>query len=98
VISGSGPLLLLGIVLIFLSFLAGFAMMVTAANRVGALDLGEDATETHGEAPRKKTSYGGVVLIGPVPVAFGSDVKIARIMLVIGVILAIAFIVALLLL
>jgi uncharacterized protein (TIGR00304 family) len=98
IVSGSGPLLLLGIVLIFTSFLAGFAMMVIAAGRVGALDFGDVPTDMQGKAPEKRTRYGGVVLIGPVPVAFGSDMKMARIMLVIGVILAVAFIVALLLL
>jgi uncharacterized protein (TIGR00304 family) len=46
----------------------------------------------------KKTQYGGVVLVGPLPIAFGSDRKIAVIMLVLGIAMAIALISVLLML
>jgi len=38
------------------------------------------------------THYGGLVLIGPVPIVFGSDRKTAMIMLTIGIVLVAVFV------
>lgn len=40
--------------------------------------------------PRKSIKGGGVVLIGPIPVVFGSDAKTAMILMVLAIILIIA--------
>ena len=83
VFSGSSGLFLLGIALIVLSFLIGFAMLAMTQAELAA-NLSTPGVSEKPEIQRK-TSYGGVVLIGPVPIAFGSDKKIAVAMLVIGI-------------
>lgn len=83
VFSGSSPLFLLGIALIVLSFFVGFAMLAMAKSELDHHLTGPGTGER--PAPSRKTSYGGVVLIGPVPIAFGSDKKIAVTMLIIGI-------------
>ena len=99
VISGSNPLFLLGVLLIVLSFFVGFALIM-----MGELEAVYHAPttpesvekEVHGnEIPEahRKTDFGGLVLVGPIPIAFGSNRSIAIMMLVIGVVLAIAFII-----
>jgi len=96
VFSGSSGLFLLGIVLIILSFLIGFAMLAMAQEDSAA----SIPVPTISQRPtiEKKTHYGGVVLIGPVPIAFGSDKRVAIIMLVLGIAMAIALISVLLML
>jgi len=92
VFSGSSPLFLLGTLLIVLSFIVGFLMLA-----LGQMQVAAGGNWPIGNAPGTPTSgsprreYGGVVLVGPVPIAFGSDRKIALMMLVVGIVLAIVF-------
>lgn len=90
VFSGSSAPFLLGTVLIVLSFIVGFLMLA-----MGQLELQTTGTWPQttrgpgaGQEPVKK-EYGGVVLIGPVPIAFGSSRSIALFMLVLGIVVAI---------
>ena len=97
VFSGSSALFLLGVVLVILSFLAGFAMLATGqveTDRHGLQPLGPERTVS----AERGTKYGGVVLIGPIPIAFGSDKRIATLMLLIGVATIVAILALLLLL
>ena len=90
VISGSSLLFAIGVLLIVASFILGFvlvAMSVTEPVHQGPSGSTEDATIVP-EAPQKKTRYGGVVLIGPVPIIFGSDRKMAWVMLLVAIVLA----------
>ncbi|BFH72638.1 DUF131 domain-containing protein [Sulfurisphaera javensis] len=41
----------------------------------------------------ERTEYGGVIFIGPIPIVFGSSKKIARVMLIIGVIIFVLFLI-----
>lgn len=84
-VSGSGGLFLVGVALIMISFLVGFALLAR-----GQAELARDGPGMPGPASggRGGTKYGGVVLVGPVPIAFGSSMRLAIAMLVIGVILA----------
>jgi len=96
VFSGSSALFLLGTGLIVMSFLLGFVMLALShgelvSERIAPGTPGEPATE-------KKTHYGGVVLIGPVPIAFGSDRRTAVVMLILGIAMAVVLISALLML
>ena len=82
-LAGSGIYAFLGFIFIFIAillFVFGFATYV-----------GPDEFEVdHDEhQPCKKASVkgGGVVLIGPIPVVFGSNWKIALIMMVVAIIL-----------
>jgi uncharacterized protein (TIGR00304 family) len=88
VFSGSSLLFLLATLLIISSFIVGFVLMATDPERT------EERVEAASEgisrrAPRSRAEYGGVVLLGPIPIAFGSNRRVALIMLVAGVILAI---------
>ena len=88
VFSGSSGLFLLGVGLIVLGILAGFAMMFQRSLST------EPAVEANGEArydghiPEKRVQTGGVLLIGPIPIAYGSDARMAMIMLALAVFVA----------
>lgn len=88
VFSGSSAIFLLGVLLIIASFLVGFAM-IAADSRADMQQAGRPVqTPSPGEG-KNKLQYGGVVMIGPIPIAFGSNRTIALVMLVIGIIAAI---------
>lgn len=98
IFSGSSGLFLLGVALIVFSFITGFMFLM-----MGQLELagGGPYSQEEGPAPEGRkggTRYGGVVLVGPVPIAFGSDKTIALAMLVVGVVFAIVALVLLALL
>lgn len=87
----SGPLAALGALLLFsaiLAFLIGYA---TAGDRNQP-----DLRVTIG-SEREKTQdggqYGGVVMLGPFPIAFGSNRKIAKWMIIIGIALFLALLI-----
>ena len=87
VFSGSSGLFLLGIALIVLSFFVGFVMLAMGQIQMGRTR--EESGQAVAQQPtERKTKYGGVVLIGPVPIAFGSDRTMAVIMLIVGIVLA----------
>lgn len=85
---GSGLHAFLGFILVFVAillFMFGFTSITT--RRLNDLQYeGEDEVY-----PRKKTSVkgGGVVLIGPIPIVFGSNWKIAITMMVLAIVLII---------
>ncbi|MDQ1371572.1 MAG: hypothetical protein QG582_486 [Candidatus Thermoplasmatota archaeon] len=98
VFSGSGGLFLLGVVLIVFSFVIGLMALM-----MGQFELAGAGTypQQEGTAPvdkKDRTRYGGVVLIGPVPIAFGSDKAMALAMMVTGIVLAVVALALLLLL
>ncbi len=72
IIYGGGWMMGLGILLIISSFLLLFL-----------LPLESDSKVVKGES-----KYGGVVFIGPIPFVFGSDTKVAKIMMYIGLAIA----------
>lgn len=89
-VSGSGGLFMLGTVLIVFSFVVGFAMLAMGQLEAQQAMLGQaGGARPHEGQPRTDRKYGGVVLIGPIPVAFGSDKTIALVMLVAGIVMAI---------
>jgi len=97
VFSGSSGLFLLGVVLILLSFITGFALLALAqAELLKASDGSVESQDT--DMTKTGTKYGGVVLIGPVPIAFGSERRIALAMLVAGIVVAVIILLGLLLL
>ena len=97
VFSGSSWLFILGTLLIVLSFFVGFAMIAVEGTE-------PDRSQPGGVEPRspattqRKTTYGGVVLVGPIPIVFASNKKMAIFMLIIGIALAIVFLGSLLVL
>jgi uncharacterized protein (TIGR00304 family) len=79
-----------GSLLLFLAVISVFIGFWTSATQ----DLGQAPVETSSPAPaaRTKKNYGGVVLIGPIPIVFGSDEKIAKSMLIIAAAILAAFV------
>ncbi len=90
VVSGTGGLFLLGTAFVVFAMLLGVAFMT-----MGQVELAQhQRTLLEDDAGRRPprgdgAKYGGVVLIGPVPIAFGSDMRTAVIMLIAGVVIAI---------
>jgi len=81
-VSGSGWLFILGIVLIIASFILGFVL--------AASSMEEPPSPVETPSQRKtgtQKRYGGVVIIGPVPIIFGSDRKMAFLMLVVAIVI-----------
>ena len=83
-ITGSGVYPLLGFIFIFIAILL---FMFGFTTPIGPVEL-QVEDEHH---PRKKTSVkgGGIVLIGPIPIVFGSNWKIAIVLMIIAIILII---------
>jgi uncharacterized protein (TIGR00304 family) len=86
VFSGSSGLFVLGTALIVFSFIAGFAFLMMGQFEMANASqrLGEDVF--YSDRQRKDSKFGGVILVGPVPIAFGSDYRTALTMLVVGII------------
>jgi len=90
VFSGSSGLFLLGTLLIILSFIVGFLMMAAGQLEMQSMMVGDKSARSpasQGGGPRKE--FGGVVLVGPFPIAFGSRRSVALFMLVLGIVVAI---------
>jgi len=51
------------------------------------LEMRNKSEEEKEERKEQKTEYGGVIFIGPIPIVFGSNKKIAKTMLVIGIVI-----------
>ena len=86
---GSGIYALLGFISIFIAtilFMFGFASIA------GAGSSGLDVKRDDEYQLQKKTPVkgGGVVLIGPIPIVFGSNWKIAAIMVILAIIFTVS--------
>jgi len=79
-----------GSLLLFLAIISVFIGLWTSATQYP----GQAPVETGSPMPAAltKKNYGGVVLIGPIPIVFGSDEKIAKSMLIIAVAILAAFV------
>lgn len=88
VFSGTTAIFLLGTSLIVSSFILGFVLIAWDS---GALDerARAETSRTSDGSQGRSVQYGGVVLLGPIPIAFGSNKKIALVMLVVGIVMAI---------
>jgi uncharacterized protein (TIGR00304 family) len=98
VFSGSSATFVLGTAFILLSFVSGFILLAMGQAEAAGMDLQRTVEGVGGAGRQSRTRYGGVVLVGPVPIAFGSDQKIALAMLVVGIVVAVALLGVLLLL
>ena len=79
-----------GIILIFLGFLILIFKVITDSVKTGAvLEEGKDQYEKKDE----KIKGGGVIMIGPLPIVFGTDKKYALIAIIMAIVLMILAIV-----
>lgn len=95
VITATGGWSALGIVLLIAGF---FALVLTwpagiPAESVQAPSQPGGAVPPQPPSPGPARRWGGVLFLGPVPVVFGSDAKIARWMIVAGVLLFVGLLV-----
>jgi len=90
---GSGLYAFLGFIFVFIAILLFMFGFVRLATTEYGLHFDKEDEELY---PRRKTSVkgGGVVLIGPIPIVFGSNWKIAVIMMIIAIILIISIVLA----
>jgi uncharacterized protein (TIGR00304 family) len=82
VVAGTGPLGFLGIVLVFVGFFLTFLLWST---RTEARSLEKLAGAGPAEGPPATRRWGGVAFLGPIPLVFGSDPRMTRMMLWVGV-------------
>ena len=84
-IGGSGIFVFLGVISFFLAILL-FMFGFTRSLKSEDLDYNYEE-----RPPQKKTTVkgGGVILIGPIPIIFGSNWKIALVMMLVAIILII---------
>jgi len=90
VVVGTGPLAFLGVFLVFAGFLLTFLLWPF---RPDAEPGGRDVLPTSPEGAPPARRWGGVLFLGPIPVIFGSDPRMTRTMLLIGVVLFLALVV-----
>ena len=93
VVTATGPWSILGILLMIGGFLLFF---VAASPPLGPSTVTPTPPSSEIPAPPSppvSRRWGGVVFLGPIPVVFGSDPKVARWMLVLGAILFVGLVV-----
>lgn len=79
----------LGSLLLFLAILGIFIGFMTSAGEPLEEQPAGQTQSTMAARPERK--YGGVVMIGPIPIVFGSDQRIARTMLIVAIALIAIF-------
>ena len=82
---GSGPYAVFVFFFVFLTIV--LFMFGLATRKSDDTSFDENAYETH---HKKSIKGGGVILIGPIPIVFGSSQKIAILMILLSIILIIA--------
>ena len=93
VLSGSSLYFLLGVGMIVAGTMAGFMVIwYSAVGTPGSRERESARRQLSGSAAADRR-YGGVVLIGPIPIAFGSSSKMAYAMLGVGIVVIIILVV-----
>ena len=88
VLIGEGFYAFLGFIFIFLAVFL-FMLGYRANIQIGLPPSYPHSTEEKVESKKKTITGGGVVLIGPIPIIFGSNWKIAIVMMILAIILII---------
>lgn len=89
VVTATGGWSILGIVLM----IAGFFVFVLTGFGPMEPQIATPPSEGAAAPPSTGPRWGGVVFLGPIPVVFGSDQKVTRWMLVLGILLFVALLV-----
>ena len=94
VVTATGAWSALGILLLIAGFFALFLTWPAYVADVSPPTQAQAATPPSGAtSPAPSRRWGGVVFLGPIPIVFGSDAKVARWMLVVGVLLFLGLVV-----
>lgn len=91
IIQATGPWGALGVLLLVAGFVGTLLMWPFPLVRSHGADvLEEPAVVLPAAAPVPSRRWGGIVFLGPIPIVFGSDPRVTRAMLLIGVALFVA--------
>lgn len=95
VFESTSPLALGGILLIFLSiFLFFFSLAEPMSSAPAQPTTGGTQAAAPGQTPGSLgKKFGGVVFLGPIPIIFGSDKKMAKWMIIVALVLVVLLIV-----
>ncbi len=94
IVTASGPWGFLGVLLIVTSFAVFFLTWPFATEiRRGSVPPGSEVSPPVATSAARPRRWGGVVFLGPIPIVFGSDAKVARWMLLVGIVLFVALLV-----
>jgi uncharacterized protein (TIGR00304 family) len=89
---GTGALGMLGILVLFSGFFLATLGSAWRGVPVPAAPAPDSASSPESIAPPSPAGpparYGGVIMLGPIPIVFGSDARIAKWMMILGLILA----------
>jgi uncharacterized protein (TIGR00304 family) len=83
VVAATGPLGFLGILLVFVGFFLTF--LLRSSTRTEASPSEQVVGAGPAEGPPATRRWGGVAFLGPIPFVFGSDPRMTRTMLWVGV-------------
>jgi uncharacterized protein (TIGR00304 family) len=92
VVQSSSVWALSGMALIFAAIFLFFFSMATPAREGPAQQSGVTPQSTAPQQPAKK--FGGVVFVGPIPIVFGSDKRVAEWMLIVALVIVILLVIA----
>lgn len=91
VVTATGVWSAVGIALILAGFIATFFVLPPVRHDLPMSSeppmAGARSPESTSSTPQPGRRWGGIVFLGPIPIVFGSDAKIARWMLVVGLLL-----------
>ncbi len=94
VVTATGAWSFLGIVLMIAGvFVLFLTWPMAALSEVAAVPPAPQAPSTSSTPLPAQRRWGGVVFLGPIPVVFGSDQKVTKWMLLVGVLLFVALVV-----
>ncbi len=89
---GTGAVGMLGILVVFIGFLLASLGSAWRGLPVPVAPAPEPASPPDVAVPpatmAPPAKYGGVVMLGPIPIVFGSDARVAKWMMILGLILA----------
>jgi uncharacterized protein (TIGR00304 family) len=93
VVQSSSPWALAGMALIFVAIFLFFFSLATPMRETPSQQTATAPQSAAPQQPAKK--FGGVVFIGPIPIVFGSDKRVAKWMIIVALVVVILSIVAL---
>jgi len=79
-----GPLAVAGAVLLLLAVLCAF-VGIWSAGEAAPREVGGSGEGAADATGKRESRFGGVVMIGPLPIAFGSDKETAKGMMIVGI-------------
>jgi uncharacterized protein (TIGR00304 family) len=90
---GSGLFAFLGVLCIMAAMILGFIGFSERMEDKGSRGSSQKPTQSDHGRPRSSIKGGGVVLVGPIPIVFGSDPKTAMVLIILALVVMVAAII-----